>query len=234
MPLSAILLALLGVVSALLVAATIDYHAWVNFGTGGTPANIQGYLKITKFRLLRFLAKDSLKDASMLPLDGPSHIPGRLSKREGLPPKILSRTLPQRQDPRPLEPAVQTKLHDLPKKYAAKYPDLLKLDLSVTEGRSTMAIYSKAKSSTRAYDSALGDEIAHVHPAENSLHVWLTTADTEKVVEAGWGERFPLASLGIVDEGWTFLYAPRSMADLEVIEAIVKAGIGHLTGKDVM
>lgn len=94
--------------------------------------------------------------------------------------------------------------------------------------------YAKAPSRWRRLYLHLGsDEIAHVHPAENSLHVWLTRTDTKKVVEAGWGLRFPLASLGMMDEGWTFVYAPRSMAEVDVVENVMKAGIGHLTGERV-
>ncbi|KAI1323138.1 hypothetical protein F5Y16DRAFT_412814 [Xylariaceae sp. FL0255] len=219
---------------SLLVAAAVDYHNWVAFGTGGTPPNLQGYLKITKFRILRFFSNDDLKDASHLPSDGLSYIEGQLRRRAGSPPKIFGRTLPQRQYPEPLDPIIYERLHALPEKYAKLYSAQLKLDKSITEGRSTDAIYAKTgptdSSVKRAHDKILGDEIAHVHPAENSLHVWLTPTDTRKVVEAGWGERFPLASLGMVHDGWTFVYAPRSMEEVDVIEDIVKAGIGHLTG----
>ena len=210
-----------------------DYSAWLAFGTGGTPANFKGYLKITKFRLLRAFSGDDLKDSSRLSSDGTSYLLYNLPPRQDPPPKIISRTLPQRQYPAPLDPAVYKRLHDLPRKYAEKHPDLLILDKSITEGRSTDAIYAKTELPGRdanAKDKVLGHEIAHVHPAENSLHVWLLEADAKKVVEAGWGERFPLSSLGMVHNGWTFLYAPRSMDEVDVIEQIIKAAIAHLTG----
>lgn len=213
-----------------------DYNAWVAFGTGGTPPNFQGYLKITKFRILRFFSGDSLNDASSLAVNGPSFIKQPLPPRQGSPPKIVSRTLPQRQQPVALAEDIYDRLHALPSKYAEKYADLLILDKSITEGRSTDAIYARSDLPGRnkgAHDKVLGDEIAHVHPAENSLHVWLNEVDTRKVVEAGWGLRFPLASLGMVDKGWTFVYAPRSMKEVDVAEEIVKAGIRHLTGEDI-
>lgn len=210
-----------------------DYTAWKEFGTGGTPANISGYLKITKFRVLRAISGDDLKDASSLSKQGPSYLPSSLPHREGPPPKIVERTLPQRQYPAkpPLDQAAYERLHALPKKYASQLGDLLRLDKSITEGHTTDAIYALPAHRQGAIDRVLGDEIAHVHPAENSLHVWLTEADTYKVVTAGWGERFPLASLGMVNAGWTFVYAPRTMQEVDVVEDIVKAGIGHLTGK---
>ncbi|KAL9088308.1 MAG: hypothetical protein Q9165_006233 [Trypethelium subeluteriae] len=213
-----------------------DYNDWIAFGTGGTPPNVSGYLKITRFRILRAFSGDDLKDSSRLPSNSKSrsYIDGDLPRRQGRPPKIISRTLPQRQYPEPLDPAVYARLHALPKKYYSDHQDLLILDKSVTEGRSTDAIYAKPDlpgRKTAVKDKVLGDEIAHVHPAENSLHVWLTVPDTKKVVDAGWGERFPLSSLGMVDHGWTFVYAPRTMEEVDVVERIIKAGIGNLTGE---
>ena len=210
-----------------------DHYTNLFVGTGGTPPNLQGYLKITKFRLLRALSGDSLRDASSLPKDGLSYLPESLPSRKGPAPKIISRTLPQRQYPAPLAEDTYQRLHGLPALYAKKYPNLLVLDKSVTEGRSTDAIYARPEISKAPKDPALGNEIAHVHPAENSLHVWLTQADTRKVVEAGWGERFPLSALGMCDAGWTFVYAPRSMDEVDIADEIVRAGIGHLTGESI-
>ena len=224
--------------SSLIVAVAIgwmirDYNAWINFGTGGTPPNLQGYWKITKFRILRAFSGDSLTDVSKLPSNGSSYLSRSLPRRQGTPPKIISRTLPQRQYPAKLDSDVYRRLHALPAKYAEKYPDLLTISPSVTEGRSTDAIYARPEKRQGTKDKILGNEIAHVHPAENSLHVWLTQTDTRKVVEAGWGLRFPLASLGMVDEGWTFVFAPRSLDEVDVAEEIVRAGIFHLTGQKV-
>ena len=189
-----------------------DYNAWVAFGTGGTPPNLAGYMKITKFRILRALSGGSLTDASMLPADGLSYLEKPLPTRKGAAPHIISRTLPQRQSPVPLDPAIYKRLHALPSTYEQKYPSLLTLDKSATEGRSTDAIYARPELPGRkkaTQDRILGNEIAHVHPAENSLHVWLTPTDTRKVVESGWGQRFPLASLKMVDAGWTFVYGSK-------------------------
>lgn len=188
---------------------------------------------MTSFRIKRFFTFDDLKDSSKLSGGGRRYINTPLIIREGQPPKTVSRTLPQRQVSEPLAVAISARLHDIPRTYAAKYPGLLTLDSSITEGHTTDAIYARANLASRkdgAQDRILGDEIAHVHPSENSLHVWLTEADCKTVVAAGWGERFPLASLGMVDQGWTFIYAPRTMQHVDVIEDIVKAGIQNVTG----
>lgn len=208
-----------------------DYRAWIAFGTGGTAPNISGYMKITKFRILRAWSGDDLKDPTPLSAEGHSYLQINLPKRSGKAPKIVSRTLPQRQIPGNLDPVSYQRLHNLPKKYAGICKETLDLGKSITEGLTTDAIYGKPDRTCGAHDKVLGNEIAHVHPQDNSLHVWLTQADAKKVISAGWGERFPLASLGMVDPGWTFLYAPRNMDEVTVTEEIVKAAIGHLTGK---
>jgi hypothetical protein len=87
---------------------------------------------------------------------------------------------------------VQARLHGLPRKLCSQYSDLLRLDLSHTEGKSSDGIYARdglPRRNVSATDRILQDEIAHVHPAENSLHVWLSQADARKVVSTGWGER---------------------------------------------
>ena len=79
----------------------------------------------------------------------------------------------------------------------------------------------------------LGNELAHVHPAENSLHVWVSPPDAKEIVGKGWGERFPLSSLGMLHPSWVMVYAPRNMEEVDVIEEIIRAAIGFLTGEKV-
>lgn len=213
-----------------------DYHGWVAFGTGGTPPTWAGYWKITKYRILRAFSGDDLKDASRLPSAGQSHMRIILQQREPPVPLMMSRTLPQRQVPAQLDQKLCERLHSIPREQCMLHSEFLELDKSLTEGRTTDAIYARSERPGRQKsdkDPVLGDEIAHVHPQDNSLHVWLSLADTKKVVDAGWGQRFPLASLRMVHEGWTFIYAPRSSQEVDVIEEIVKAGIRHLTGEQL-
>lgn len=222
--------------SAALFAAWVvsDYHAWKALGTGGTPPTPQGYVRMTKWRLIRAFSFDSLRDPSKLSPEGPSYLNIWLPNRSKSRPKTQSRPMPQRQVPVKLDEAVKHRLHALPKKYCKEHPTLLKLDLSNVEGRSADAIYALPNLPNRhpsATDGMLKDEIAHTHHAENSLHIWLSEADARKVVESGWGERFPLSAMGMLHPGLTFVYAPRSMDDLDVIEEIVKAGVAYVTGE---
>lgn len=224
--------------SAALFAAWVvsDYRAWKALGTGGTPPTPAGYWRMTKLRIKWALSFDDLRDPSKLSEEGPSYLNIWLPNRSKTRPKTQSRTMPQRSIPVPLDEAVRERLHALPKKYCKDHPTILKYDLSNTEGRTADAIYALPNLPNRhpnATDRIIKDEIAHTHPVDNSLHVWLSQADARKVVESGWGERFPLGAMGMLHPGMTFVYAPRSMADLIVIEEIIKAGVAFVTGERI-
>ena len=195
----------------------IDFHAWKAFGTGGTLPTWSGYWRMTKIRIGRMVifGKDDLRDPSGLSEKGPRYLdPSSLSIREGSSPRIVSRTMTQHQvpyKPAEIQPGVSERLQSLISTIAAQYPDRLELRPSKTEGGSALAIYAKSSLATlkdaAKRDQILGTEISHVHPAEGSLHVWLTEADAKTVVKKKWGMRFPLK---FVDKGFVLIYAPSS------------------------
>ena len=231
-------LAAAGIITALSAAWVVrDYNQWVSFGSGGTPPTPSGYWRMTKLRWRAFWSGDDMRDTtSLASAEGPSFLSRELPQRQGERPQIVARTMPQRQKPGPLDPSIKERVHAIPAKFCERHPEILLLDLSKTEGRSTDAIYAQPDLPGRhpsAQDKILGNEIAHVHPAENSLHVWLSPPDAKVAVEKGWGERFPLSAMGMCHPGWIMLYAPRSMGDVEVIEEIVKAGVEFLTGAKI-
>lgn len=230
--------ATVGTITALSAAWVLrDYIQWTSFGTGGTPPTPSGYWRMTKLRWRAFWSGDDMRNTSVLATaEGPKNLTRSLPQREGKRPQIVSRTMPQRQKPEPLDASIRQRLHAIPSKFCKEHPDILILDLSKTEGRSTDAIYAKPDLPGRhpsAKDRILGNEIAHVHPAENSLHVWLSGPDAKEVVEKGWGERFPLSAMGMCHPSWIMVYAPRTMAEVDVIEEIVTAGVQWLTGVKV-
>ncbi|OAP61571.1 hypothetical protein AYL99_03774 [Fonsecaea erecta] len=202
-----------------------DFHAWKSFGTGGTPPTWAGYWRMTKLRLNRMMlfGKDNLADPSPLSSSGPRYLdPVALPVREGTRPPTMARTMPQRQVP--YKPGTGGGGGG----GAGEEYD------GYTEGGSTDAIYAKPTLETlndKARDNKiLGTEIAHAHPSDGSLHVWLSEADARTVVEKGWGLRFPLT---FVDKGWAMVYAPRTMAEADVVERIVRAGIAWVAGVEV-
>jgi Family of unknown function (DUF5519) len=159
--------------------------------------------------------------------------PGALAPRTGPRPAIISRTMPQRQRPEKIDPQARARLQSMMRTLAAAHPELLECKLSKTEGRTTDAIYAKPDLATlnpQARNPILDHEIAHAHPADNSLHVWLSDPDARTVIEAGWGMRFPLK---FVNSGWTMVYAPRTGEEVEIVEKIVQAGIAWITGVEV-
>jgi hypothetical protein len=217
-----------------------DFRAWKSFGTGGTPPTWAGYWGMTKIRFNRLLlfGKDDLTDPTPLSVGGPRYLDANaIGTREGDRPKIMARTMPQRQVPYrrdDIDLGVPERVSNMMSKFAARHSEILELKPSKTEGGSTEAIYAKLDLPTikeeAKTDRILTSEIAHAHPADSSFHVWLSEADAKTVVEKGWGLRFPLS---FVDKGWVMVYAPRTMAEVDVVEQIVKAGIGNVAGVKV-
>ena len=191
---------------------------------------------MTKLRIRQALSNNDLLDASVLQQTGPSYLPSAsLTPRSGPRPHIIPRILPQRQRPEPIPPATLSRLHSLIPSLASAHPDLFELSPSKTEGKTTDGLYGRADVDTLnpvAREVAILDrEIAHVHPTENSLHVWLSERDARAVVEGGWGARFP--PLERVPPGWVFVYAPRDEGEMDIVESIVKAAVRWVTGVKV-
>lgn len=163
--------------------------------------------------------------------DGPSYLKVSIPPRSGGRPRIMPRILPQRQYPEPIDPAAEKQLMSLMCRLAERHPKILEVKPSETEGKTADGLYARTdneKVNPLARTSReLHYEIAHAHPRDKSLHVWLSDPDARKVIEAGWGQRF---SLPMVPSGWTMVYAPRNEAELEVIDEIVKAGVAWVTG----
>lgn len=186
---------------------------------------------MTKFRLYHLFSGSDLLDVSPHPTTGPSYLVAPLPPRSGPRARIMPRIMPQRQVPEPIDAATRERLQNLVRQLADAHPQLLERKPSHTEGKSTDGLYALAEVPTlnpeAREDKLLAREIAHAHPADNSLHVWLSGPDARKVIEAGWGQRFPLP---FVRSGWTMVYAPRNSAELDVVERIVKAGVAWVTG----
>ncbi|PWY75322.1 hypothetical protein BO94DRAFT_212371 [Aspergillus sclerotioniger CBS 115572] len=206
-----------------------DFREWIAFGTGGSSPTCRGYLRMTKLRIKQALSNNNLLDASVLKQTGPSYLPSApLPPRRSPRPHIIPRILPQRQRPEPIPPAMLSRLHSIVPDLASAHPDLFELSPSKTEGKTTDGLYARADVDTlnpvTREVAILDREIAHVHPTEYSLHVWLSERDARAVIERGWGARFP--PLEGVPPGWVFVYAPRDEAEMDVVEGIVRAAVG--------
>ncbi|GAA6039814.1 hypothetical protein JCM8097_004233 [Rhodosporidiobolus ruineniae] len=174
-------LAAVAVPTALVLLSAVvyqDYYSWVSFGTGGTPPTWSGYGKITRLRIKRWLGvtadgKRDLRDAEgILPEAGEKEEEGvelkgwlrgeyALPERKGERPKIVSRPLPQRHEPQLLPEDLKKRLFDIIPSLHAQRPDLLTLDLSLTEGKSSNALFARPSSRAPEADT-VKKELAHV------------------------------------------------------------------------
>lgn len=184
--------------------------------------------------ILRFkFWSNDVFDPSPLSKDGPSYLKDPLPPRAGGRPQLMPRILPQRQRPEYVDPKVSDKLQNLMKTLAAARPDLFAVRRSHTEGKTTDGLYALEGLPTLnpiAKDKMLNHEIAHAHPADGSLHVWVSDVDGRKIMESGWGCRF---CLPFVKSGWMMVYAPRNEEEYQAVEKIVKAACAFITGVEI-
>lgn len=169
-------------------------------------------------------------DPETLSNDGPSFLKA-IPPRAGGRARLMPRILPQRQRPEPIELATKQELMSLMSRLASQHPDILECRPSHIVGRAADGLYARKNNENVnpivVADRTLDYEISHAHPADNSLHIWLSEADARKIIEARWGQRF---CLPMVQKGWTMVYAPRNAEELELIEEFVKASVRWVTG----
>lgn len=205
-------------------------------GTGGTPPTLRGYLKIRRWGLYLLFQNQNLLDSSPISNEGPSYLSSdKVPKRSGTRPSSTRWTLPQRQHPYPIKPTAKktlsTLMHDL-----AASPSLspyIYQAPSKTEGGTGAALYLRPDSSPTANPNAskIFYEIAHVHPNESSLHVYVSPKDARTVIESGWGQRFSVPWLA--PSSWIHVYAPRDDDEVETVRGIVRAGVCFAVGKSM-
>lgn len=77
-------------------------------------------------------------------------------------------------------------------------------------------------------------EICHAHPSDGSMHLTLHLADAKMVLDAGWGERHPIARGGwferFVPGGFMMVYAPRDESEVDMVLRMVKAAAWFVEG----
>lgn len=103
---------------------------------------------------------------------------------------------------------------------------------SKTEGGTGSAIYVKPDVKTiNPVAHKIFYEVAHVHPAENSLHVYVSPPDAKLVIQRGWGQRFPVT--WIAPPSWIMVYAPRNEDEVEIVREIVRAAVCFAVGQNL-
>ncbi|KAJ9627703.1 hypothetical protein H2203_002915 [Taxawa tesnikishii (nom. ined.)] len=205
-----------------------DYKTFVSLGPGGTPPTIMGYLKV---KALSFFA---LRDPY-----APPPIPSYQKTKEG---HLVS--LPKRSGPRPEAKGIaphrqvdQRSSEEIFAKLSEAIDEMAASTPYLETGTSCFEKHGTGLFSTSPKRRTCGGEICHAHPSDGSMHLTLHPADAKVMLEAGWGERHPLARGGwlerFVPGGFVMVYAPRTEEEVETVMEIVKAAIWWVGGKEV-
>lgn len=197
-------------------------------GPGGTPKTVLGYCKV------KALSMFALRDAYQ-----PPKIPGSMEHE-----KTWLSTLPQRKGPRPSTLGIaphrqidQIPAFDMYEQLSRALRSIVDDNVHILEGTSCFEKHVMALFSDFPQRRTCKGEICHAHPSDGSMHLTLHPADVKIMLEAGWGERHPLARGGwlenFVPGGFVMVYAPRNDRELEVVLEIVCASACFVGGKEV-
>ncbi|KAF1356950.1 hypothetical protein BDV97DRAFT_276910, partial [Delphinella strobiligena] len=206
----------------------LDYLKYLALGPGGTPPTIAGYLRVKSLGLF----------ALSNPYE-PPQIPNHLTHQQGrltnLPTRCAPRPrtagiAPHRQLNQNCDSEIFSKLSDAIKAIARDNED-------IEEGTSCFEKHGPGLFSTCPLRRTCRGEICHAHPSDGSMHLTLHPADAKVMLEAGWGERHPLARGGwlerFVPASFVMVYAPRTEDEIEVVLQLVRASAWWVAGTDL-
>ncbi|OKL61833.1 hypothetical protein UA08_02293 [Talaromyces atroroseus] len=228
--------------AAIALAAAIpayrDYRLYKSYGAGGPPHNVVGWY-VSRFIITPFRqesistqmyeeAIDKGKSKSYI-----SFMDGRLPRRKGGRPAIGSHAAPNRQTSQIPSDEMKEDLLTAFNDFAAKNSHLVRLAPSRLEGGHSEAMWlidGIPKSPEAGFTKG---ELSHIHTTgDHSLHLILSEADAKEVIDAGWGQRHPIAGYTILGHNVanlpsTFLhvYAPRNQEELDVVMEIIRASV---------
>nr|POE56867.1 hypothetical protein CFP56_70119 [Quercus suber] len=195
-----------------------EYLAFVALGPGGTPTTVRGFVRI---KLLGLFALRDPCQVMVMPkhLRGVSGFLANLSDRKG--PRPATRGIaPHRQ-------VTQRASHETFVKLASAIN-------MMASSNDTLEKHGTGLFSTSPVARTCGGEICHVHPSDGSMHMTLHVADANLVLDAGWGERHPIARGGwferFVPGGFMMVYAPRNDAEIRTVLQIVRASTWFVSG----
>ncbi|KAJ7034940.1 hypothetical protein C8F04DRAFT_1099558 [Mycena alexandri] len=154
-------------------------------------------------------------------------------ERRGTRPETGWHCVPHRQLDRLPSEEIAKRLDAVFEKHTDANPTLVQIAVSPHEKlHPGMIIHPDIPSPHKDAEQALR-EIAHIHPTDHSLHVILSPADSKTAIDLGWAERHPLSGVSRIlplPNNYLLVYAPRDDEELEVVERIIVASIGYMTG----
>ena len=206
-----------------------DYRAWKSLGKGGVPYNFYGWLMVTRFRLAK---RDPFNTAIYNDRMGGAEDSTQLDElpaRQGPRPRIGVHPVPHRQLDQFAEENIRQQLDQMFNSFVAANGKHIYFTKSFYEKRNDAVTLNNVESGHALAKISHG-EIAHIHPADGSMHMIFSPSDAKQVIEKGWGERHPLAGVPKFDLPDTYLmiYTPRDPQELAVIAQLLLAAIQHL------
>ncbi|KAK5110348.1 hypothetical protein LTR62_006056 [Meristemomyces frigidus] len=205
-----------------------DYLAFLSLGPGGTPSTLSGYIRV---KLLACFALSDPYEPGLPPL--------RLQNQSGYLPSLSKRPGP-RPCTRGIAPHRQVTQKSTPHLYSLLASAIEELGRSSDDLRIGTSCFEKNGTglfSTSPAKRTCAGEVTHAHPSDGSMHLTLHPADAKVVLEAGWGERHPLARGGwferFVPAGFVMVYAPVCEGDVGVVMGVVRAAASFVGGAEV-
>ncbi|KAL3496112.1 hypothetical protein BJX62DRAFT_232621 [Aspergillus germanicus] len=235
------------ILALLIPSAYRDYQSYLALGPGGPPYNALGWLgvklvfnpfKRDMFGTEVYDRKIALGERSGFLMD--------LPVREGQRPRMGSFAVPQRQVEQVPSREIKDKLMTEYAAFLTRNNHIIDRVPSILE-KYTEAAHVCHDIKLTPVGEQMKREICHVHgTSDHSVHVTLAPADCKRVIESGWGQRFPLAGtslfrnltfgrLPVIPMEYILVYAPRSKEEIGAVMGIIKASVQYVTGeRDVL
>lgn len=225
-------MALAGIAAAALAGAWFrrDYRGWLALGEGGLPSSPKGWL-ITSY--LRLQKADPITTAvydAQLGRPGTEAHLAALPRRRGPRPAIAPWPVPHRQLDQFPPPQIRAALDGVFADAVERHAGIVHLQRSHYESHNP-AVTLRDPGAGHPHAQLGAGETAHIHPGDGSMHMIFSAADAVTVIDAGWGERHPLAGVRPeLPDTYIYVYPPRDDTELEVVARLLDASIAHMAG----
>jgi hypothetical protein len=196
-----------------------DYRKFLSLGSGGTPSNFRGYIKITFLRLFA-LRNPYCPDPTPTDLGSgfllANVIPERTKDRP-----IVEGIAPHRQTNQHSPPSVFQYLLKSIEELANSRPTQLRIGTSAFE-KHCLGLFCEMA------NLAGNGEVCHAHEFDGSLHMTLHPRDIETVLDARWGGKWShLFHIRILSRSYivTNIYRASSVGSGWLVEPFRSPGI---------
>jgi hypothetical protein len=229
------LLTAIATVLPLTLKLYLEYLAYLALGPGGTPASLDGFLRVKLLGL--FAVRDPYKPRPVTgAVDrGSGYLRASLPVRSGPRPEVRG-IAPQRQVTQKSDKIIFLKLATEIEHMAAT-SDTLSVGTSCFERHGTGLFFESSATTIVSHTRhKCKHEVCHVHGSDGSMHMTLHPSDAKLVLEAHWGERHPLSRGGrfekFVPIDFVMVYSARDEVEVEVVLRIIKAAAWFVGGQN--